>query len=186
MEEAITNLNKSLAGRILIAPPGLQDSQFSASLTLILEHSSEGALGVIINRPSLTEVGEYFPEWEEMASPGFVFAGGPVDHDALIAIGRSDNHKGQLVLGAHSIDLDEQPLLVAATGIEEVRVFSGYAGWGVNQLEREIENNAWWLADATIDDLFTHDPANLWSTVLKRQGGDMQWFAHYPENASLN
>ena len=90
------------------------------------------------------------------------------------------------MLGAHSVDLDAQPALVAAEGVSGVRVFAGYAGWAAGQLEGEIATKQWWVVDATIDDLFTDDPDGLWARVLKRQGGELAWYAHYPSDPTLN
>ena len=177
----------SLSGRILIARPEFHDPDFDAALTLILEHSDEGALGLVLNRPSDLSMADAFPEWEELsASPGVVFAGGPVDLDALIALGRSKRSDGALVLGAHPVDLDAQPALVLAEGVSNVRIFAGYAGWAAGQLEGEIANHGWWVVDGEIDDLFTDDPAKLWARVLQRQGGELQWYAHFPPDPSLN
>lgn len=188
MEEAkVPFLGMSLAGRILVAKPDLQDPRFHATLMLLLEHGAEGALGVVINRPSKLELADAFPDWEDLgASPGVVFAGGPVDRDALIALGRPRADAGDLVLGAHPVDLDDQPALVEASGVASIRVFAGYAGWEAGQLEGEIARDDWWVVDATIEDLFTDDPDGLWARVLRRQGGDLAWFAHYPVDPSLN
>ncbi len=188
MEEArVPHLGMSLAGRILISRPDVSDPNFDATITLLLEHGSEGALGVVINQPSATTMADTFPDWEEMAAdPGVLFAGGPVDSDALIALGRPEQLEGDLVLGAHSVDLDEQPALVRAEGISAIRIFAGYAGWHPGQLEGEIANEDWWVVDATIDDLFSSNPSDLWARVLRRQGGDLAWFAHYPADPSLN
>ncbi len=177
----------SLSGRILIARPELHDPNFDATLTLILEHSDEGALGLVLNRPSGLTMDDAFPDWHELtAHPEVVFAGGPVDLDALIALGRSAECDGVLALGAHSVDLDTQPTLAAAEGIVQVRVFAGYAGWASGQLEGEIANHNWWVVDASIEDLFTDDPDRLWAKVLQRQGGELAWYAHFPLDPSLN
>lgn len=189
MEEAkIPYLGVSLAGRILVARPEVHSEGFSSTLTLVLEHGSEGALGVVINRPMAdSPVVDVFPDWDELdLAPGVLFEGGPVDQDALIAIGRPSGPPGELVLGAHPVDLDQQPALVRAQGISAVRIFAGYAGWYPGQLEREIAADGWWLVDATIDDLFSTDPDMLWANVLKRQGGDLEWYAHYPLDIRLN
>lgn len=188
MEEAkVPFTNMSLAGRILVARPDLDDPRFHATLMLLLEHGSEGALGVVINRPSQLHLGDAFPDWEDMgAAPNVVFAGGPVDRDALIALGRPSAEPGDLVLGAHPVDLDQQPMLVEASGVASVRVFAGYAGWAAGQLEGEIANDDWWVVEATIDDLFTDDPDGLWARVLRRQGGELAWYAHYPLDPTLN
>jgi len=186
-EIPFVHMAPSLSGRILIARPEFHDPNFDATLTLILEHSDEGALGLILNRPSNLAMSDAFPEWEELAGrPDLLFEGGPVDRDALIALGRSQAGDGAMVLGAHSIDLDSQPALAVAEGIVQVRVFSGYAGWAPGQLEGEIANHGWWVVDACIDDLFTDDPAHLWARVLQRQGGELAWFAHFPLDPSLN
>ncbi len=189
MEEAkIPYLGVSLAGRILVARPEVHADGFSSTLTLILEHGSEGALGVVLNRPmGDSSMVDSFPDWDELdLDPGLLFEGGPVDQDALIAIGRSSCEPGELVLGAHPVDLDQQPALVRAQGINAVRIFAGYAGWYPGQLEREIQHEGWWVVDATIDDLFTTEPDTLWARVLKRQGGDLEWLAHYPIDVTLN
>lgn len=186
-EVPFVDMAPSLSGRILVARPDLHDPNFDATLTLILEHSDEGALGLVLNRPSRLAMADAFPDWEELAAePDVVFAGGPVDRDALIALGRSDRCDGALVLGAHSVDLDAQPALVEAEGITKVRVFAGYAGWGSGQLEGEIVNQGWWVVDAGIDDLFTDDPNELWARVLRRQEAELQWYAHFPADPSLN
>ncbi len=186
-EVPFVHMAPSLSGRLLIARPEFHDETFWATLTLILEHSDEGALGLVLNRPSRLSIADAFPDWEDLsAAPDVVFAGGPVDRDALIALGRSDTHEGGLVLGAHSVDLDAQPTLVAAEGIAEIRVFAGYAGWAAGQLEGEIANHSWWVVDGDIGDLFTHDPAKLWANVLRREGGELEWYAHFPLDPSLN
>ena len=189
MEEAkVPHLGLSLAGKILVARPDIQADVFSSTLTLILEHGSEGALGVIINRPMRrVPLVESFPDWEELdTNPGAIFHGGPVDQDALIALGRPSSRPGDLVLGAHPVDLDDQPALVQAQGVSSVRIFAGYAGWHRGQLENEIAQDSWWVVDATVDDLFTDEPETLWARVLRRQGGDLAWYAHYPRDLSLN
>jgi len=188
MEEASKPfLGSSLAGRIVIARPEIHVSEFTSTMTLLLEHGSEGALGVVINRPSGIQLADAFPDWEDMGgTPGVVFAGGPVDTDAIIALGKPEQAAGDLVLGAHPIDLDDQPALVAGQGISQIRIFAGYAGWGAGQLEGEIANNGWWVVDATIEDLFSEDPQNLWARTLRRSGGELAWYAHYPLDPSLN
>jgi putative transcriptional regulator len=176
------------AGRLLLASPELLDPNFDLSVLLVLEHGDDGALGVILNRPSGLTLSDALPEWCELAAdPAVVFAGGPVERDALIALGRpSAPSEGGLVLGPRSVDLDSQAALAGANGVHTVRVFAGYAGWSPGQLEDEVAADAWWMADAELDDVFTTDPDGLWARVLRRLGGERSLFAHFPPDASVN
>jgi len=177
----------SLAGQLLISKPALHDSNFDGTITLLLEHNSDGALGLIINRPSALLVEDAFPVWGSLAvEPGVVFAGGPVERTGLLALGATPNADGALALGLHSLDIDSTAPTNDGLAIDRVRVFAGYAGWGVGQLEGEIANGAWWVADGFLADLFFDQPDQLWAKVLRRNGGEMAWFAHFPQDASLN
>jgi putative transcriptional regulator len=178
----------SHAGRLLVATPLLVDPNFDLSVMLLLEHGDDGALGVILNRPSELAVADALPDWADAcAEPQVLFAGGPVERDALIALGRpSTTEAGGLVLGLHSVDLDAQPALVLAGGVADTRIFAGYAGWSPGQLDDELSDEAWWLVEADVDDVFTADPPGLWSRVLRRAGGELSLFAHYPADLSRN
>ncbi|MEX2626924.1 MAG: YqgE/AlgH family protein, partial [Ilumatobacteraceae bacterium] len=155
-------------GRLLVATPPLDDPNFEHAVVFMLEHHHEGALGVIINRPTDEELGEPLDRWVELqAEPGAVFAGGPVEPDALIALARTHEPVddateeyspvvGQVV----SADLSVDPALVAGA-FEAVRVFRGYAGWGPGQLEAEVETGSWLVLDPEATDLFSDHPEEL-------------------------
>jgi putative transcriptional regulator len=181
-------MSLSHAGRLLVATPRLVDPNFDLSVMLLLEHGEDGALGIILNRPSELAVADALPDWTEAcAEPPVLFSGGPVERDALIALGRPvDPEGGGLVLGLHSIDLDAQPALVLGGGVVHTRIFAGYAGWSPGQLDDELVEEAWWLVEAEVDDVFTPDPDGLWSRVLRRAGGELSLFAHYPVDLSAN
>lgn len=76
--------------------------------------------------------------------------------------------------------------LDVVAGVEEVRVFAGYAGWGAGQLDAELDVGAWWDAAASSDDVFTADPDSLWRRVVARQGGTRSLFARFTGDPSLN
>ncbi len=179
-------MSSSLEGKLLVSKPEFHDPNFDGTITLLLEHNEAGALGIILNRASDLSVDEPFPGWSGLAAdPPVIFAGGPVERDGLIALGRS-MVDGALPLGIHSVDLDEQPELLRGEGIEDVRIFAGYAGWGSGQLEGELATGAWWVTDAELDDVFFAEPRQLWPHVMRRSGGELEWFAHFPSDASLN
>lgn len=176
---------RSYKGHLIVARPELLDDNFDRTITVILDHTPDGALGLVLNRPTAEPLEAYFPGWIDLAAaPTTLYEGGPVEPQGLIALamGRTQGHLG---LGLHTIDLDDDPALAAAEFIR-LRVFAGHAGWGPGQLEGEMANGAWWSLAATPDDVFTTHPDRLWSTVLRRADYELQWFAHYPKDASLN
>ena len=185
----------STKGRLLVATPLLGDPNFERTVVLMLEHSAEGALGIVLNRPSPLPVEEPLPDWARFApEPPVVFVGGPVAKGSVIALARrADDRQHRMPDGAWEQVLDGVGVLdlgvddvVVGSALSAVRVFTGYAGWGEGQLEAEITEGAWWTVDASVDDATTVDPEHLWRTVLRRQHGPLRLFAHYPADITAN
>ena len=180
-------------GRLLVATPPLEDPNFDRTVIYVLEHHDDGALGVVVNRPTDETLDEPLDRWIDLqASPASVFLGGPVEPNALIALALSDDPVDEPtdelspVAGrVSSADLTTDPAIVAGQ-VTAVRIFRGYAGWGPGQLEGEIETGAWLVLDAEPDDVFDHEPDDLWRTVLRRQGGRLAWLANAPDDLSAN
>jgi putative transcriptional regulator len=179
-----------LRGRLLVATPPLVDPNFDRSVVLMLEHGEDGALGIVLNRPSDTELATVLPEWHEHATaPGVVFSGGPVAPEAVIALARggSDEIDGWVtVLGeVGTVDVGRDPAELGAR-LDALRVFVGYSGWSPGQLEAEIEQDAWFVVRTESDDPFSPRPGDLWRQVLRRQRGRLAMFANYPEDPETN
>jgi putative transcriptional regulator len=190
-----------LKGRLLVATPNLGDPNFDRTVVLILEHGDEGALGVVLNRPSELDLAEPLPEWARAAAhPPVVFIGGPVAPSAAVCLARVTAHAGadgwEPILGpggplsgmagpVGTLDLDSDPD-EAIPRLDEIRVFAGYAGWGPGQLEDEIASGGWFVVDADAADPLSPAPEHLWSAVLRRQRGTLALFATYPHDPSLN
>jgi len=187
-------------GRLLLATPPLEDPNFDRAVIYVLEHHDEGALGLVLNRPSPEELGDALRAWAEMQSdPSLVFVGGPVEPDALIAIARvreplpelsedddeNETHLAPLSGDLASADLAADPIDVVDT-ISALRVFRGYSGWGPGQLDGEIEAGAWLVLDPEPTDLFTDSPDDLWRMVLRRQPGRLAWLAEAPDDLAAN
>ena len=176
-----------------MATPPLEDPNFDRTVVFVIEHQADGALGVVINRPSEEDLHEPLDRWEDLqAAPGHVFLGGPVEPDALIALalsrrtpGTDDEDLTPISGRIVSADLTSDPAVVAGR-LEAVRVFRGYAGWGPGQLEGELDAGAWLVLDARPDDVFAAAPGELWRTVLRRQGGRLAWLADAPDDLSSN
>jgi putative transcriptional regulator len=161
----------SLAGRLLVATPLIGDGTFHRTVVLLLAHAEEGALGVILNRPTDTPAGEVLDGWgRRAAAPSVVFVGGPVESDSVLGLGEGG-----------SVDLHRDPD-DGAGAPEEIRLFAGQAGWAGGQLEDEIGQRAWWVVDAEPGDALTRDPGTLWERVLRRQPGTTAWYANLPED----
>jgi putative transcriptional regulator len=171
----------TLRGRLLLAGPGLVEPNFFRTVILILEHGDDGALGVILNRPTDLPVREALPPWAGVVSdPPVVFVGGPVSPGTAIALGRSID--AEPVVGAFGmLDLEEP-----TAACHDVRLFSGYAGWGPGQLEDELAEDAWLVLDAHPDDILTDDADELWSAVLARQPGRLALLSRYPDEPAFN
>ena len=184
-------MTESLVGKLLVATPALLDPNFVRTVVLICDENEQGKLGIILNRPFRVEVAEYAPEWGPLASPpARVFEGGPVQREAALAIGRLRDEApltgwtpvteevGLLDLGGSPADLWGD--------LVGLRVFSGYAGWGAEQLEGEIAEQAWIVLDSAPSDPFDPEPTDLWEQVLRRQGTDPSLFASGPEGPLSN
>jgi putative transcriptional regulator len=183
---------ESLTGRLLVATPALRDPNFERTVVLLVAHEDGGALGVVLNRATEVPVAEVLGDWGGLAGePAVVFEGGPVQPEAAICLARTRPGVGDLtgfsrVSGAvGTVDLSGDPdtLREAVIG---VRVFAGYAGWSSGQLEGEITGGSWFVFDALPGDAFGSRPDDLWSMILRRQGGLIAAVAHYPADPVLN
>lgn len=184
-------------GNLLIASPTLSDPHFARTIVLLLDAGHDGALGVVLNRPSQVEVGEVLAGWGEVVSgPGVLFQGGPVETDSALAIAdvagdnsvdQSDDPVGwrRVFDSVGLVDLDA-PVELLAPAISGLRIFAGYAGWSAGQLEDEIAEGAWYVVPAEAHDAFQADPERLWVEVLRRQGGQLAMMATMPVEPWLN
>jgi putative transcriptional regulator len=175
-------MNDPLTGDLLIASPQMGD-WFQRAVVLVIEHTDEGASGLVLNRPSDATVGEAAPELGTLIGDEHVMhVGGPVAPTAVTAIGEhldpADSSK--LVVGAAGmVDLAKPPEL------GRLRVFAGYAGWSQGQLDEEVAAEAWIVETARPEDLF-EDEGDLWSRVLRRKGGEFALLAQMPADPSVN
>jgi putative transcriptional regulator len=179
----------SVRGQLLIGGPGLLDPNFWRTVVLIVEHTDEGALGLVLNRPSETTVGEAVPQIDELVDPADqLFIGGPVQPSAVIVLCEFEDPTDAALVAFDDIGVlgtgssPEEPV----AGVRRGRAFVGHAGWGPAQLDGELERGDWILERARREDAFSADPRELWSEVLTRKGGSYALVARMPPDPSLN
>jgi putative transcriptional regulator len=185
-----------VAGSLLVAAPTMADPNFARTIVLLLDAGNDGALGVVLNRPTELEVAAVLAPWAEVVSgPDVLFQGGPVETDSALAVAaiRNDSQADdeepvgwrRVFASTGLVDLDA-PVELLAPAVSSLRIFAGYAGWGAGQLEDEIAEGAWYVVPAESGDAFLDDPSGLWARVLRRQGGQLAMLATMPAEPTLN
>lgn len=180
-----------LRGKLLIAHPKLGERAFSRAVVLLAAHDEDGALGLILNRPTSLEVSDVAPPVAVLPSDGQIHEGGPVEPDGLVVLAEFLPSAGPQLVIEGSLGLvrsDTGGPDEIAEHIERCRIFAGHAGWAPGQLESEIAEGAWIITDRDEagEDVFGDEPGSLWLRLLERLGGSFAQLAHPPENPSLN
>jgi putative transcriptional regulator len=178
-------------GQLLVATPPLVDPSFDRTVVFMIEHNDQGAFGLVLNRPTETALADVIPEWAPVASrPAVMFHGGPVQTDAIVALGlrrgESVDTTGWVPVldSLGTVDLGRDPVDVGP--VDGLRVFVGYSGWAPGQLDEELAANAWIVVDAELADPFSPEPHRLWREVLGRQHGSLGWMRLFPDDVAVN
>lgn len=180
----------TLRGRLLVATPAIESGPFQRSVVFLLDHDADGALGVIVNRPLEADVDDVLPDWAALVNaPVCLFEGGPVDMESALALGVVGGALPppgwrQMAGRVGLVDLDGP--LPGSGDLAGLRVFAGYAGWSPDQLEEEIAEGAWLVVEAEDGDLFSPQPETLWRDVMRRQEGDLRFWATFPDDPAIN
>lgn len=180
------------AGMLLVATPALLDPNFVDTVVLLLDADDQGALGVVLNRPSGIRVDDVLEGWGDVVTePDLLFQGGPVSTEGALAVATLCTEDdvpvgfrpvdGRLGL----IDLDT-PIELLEGSLAGMRIFAGYAGWGAEQLVGEIEEGSWYVVPGEVADVFRANPTDLWRDVLRRQPGELAWHSTRPFDPELN
>src|SRR4051812_3702666 len=166
---------ESKRGKLLVAGPALQDPNFRRTVLLICEHTDDGALGLIINRPTPVEVTDAVPELATLLGDGArLWSGGPVQPQAIVLLAELDEPPEDALMVIGDVGLVRRGVAREALpgGARRGRAFLGYAGWGPGQLEDELDRGDWIVVPAEGEDAFREDGDGLWGDVLARQGGE--------------
>lgn len=179
---------QSLKGHLLVAGPTLVDPNFRRTVVLVGEHSEEGAMGVVLNRPSEATVVDALPELGVLVQgPAVVHVGGPVQPSAIVVLAEFEEPDRAASLVIDSVGFLPAEVDPDALGeLRRTRVFAGYAGWGPQQLDAELDEGSWIVEPALPDDVFAEGTVDLWSEVLRRKGGPFGVLALMPPDPSRN
>ena len=171
---AVSPALKPTAGSLLVASRWLEDPNFGESVVLLIEAGRQGAMGVILNRPTSISVAKALPQIGELGnSDDLLYAGGPVEpNKPVILVQTSSPPEGSKEVLENEVYLLTSPEAVRSVtqdSTEEttVRIFAGYAGWAAGQLEAEIARADWHLLPASARWIFDDEPQNIWSELLK-------------------
>jgi putative transcriptional regulator len=187
----VTDPIDSTRHRLLVSLPDLGDRNFDQTVVYMIEHDDEGALGLVLNRPSETTVAEHVCAAEvSVVEPSVFFVGGPVGVGGMLALGRRQADvelRNARALAGPLVLVDIERLMEDdVDGVDGVRFFTGYSGWGPGQLDAELADGVWNVMDAGPDDVLCAEPEDLWRLVLRRQGGRLASIGLYPEDPNLN
>jgi putative transcriptional regulator len=180
---------ESLKGKLLLASPTLRDPNFARTVVLVAEHTEEGAMGLVLNRPATSTVAESAPELEELvdaAEP--IYVGGPVQPSSVIVLASFVRPEAAGLLVGDDVGFlsAAEDFATSREATREMRVFAGHAGWGPGQLEEELGREDWIVEPPLPGELFSADAEELWPDVLRRKGGTFALLARMPLDPSVN
>jgi putative transcriptional regulator len=177
----------SLQGKLLVSSPSLVDPNFRKTVVLVAHHDDDGAMGLVLSRPSTVSAADAVPLLEGLpGSDEPVFVGGPVQPEAFMVLAEFedvDEAAAPIMNGLGFMPADTAP---DDLSIKRMRLFAGYSGWGAGQLEAELAEPSWIVVDAETDDAFAEDPDELWRAVLHRKGGPFSLMENMPFDPGLN
>lgn len=177
------NSQEFLTDRFLIAMPSLADPNFSRTVTYVCEHNAEGAMGIVINRPSDITLAELFAhlgypvEDNAEAAQRPVYVGGPVQQDRGFVLHSPGGDWDSTLAISESVSVttstDVLEAIAQGTGPRDYLVALGYAGWGAGQLEEEMADNAWLSGPAAASIIFRLQTAERWRAAAGLLGVDI-------------
>ena len=184
--------SNSLAPRLLLSMPQLNDPNFKQTVVLLCEHSEEAAFGLVLNRQTDTPASSVVSLTPpvEVDNGLQLWIGGPVEPERgwiLMGDQRADAEAVQVCDGLYlstSADLLRRLLLNRPQG--RTRLLTGYAGWGAGQLDAELAAGGWVVQPATAEYIFRTDSPEMWKSSMEREGGIYRFFSGMPVDPDVN
>ncbi|MEW4924119.1 YqgE/AlgH family protein [Algibacter sp. 2305UL17-15] len=178
-------------GDLLIAEPAIiGDVSFNRSIVLLADHSEEGSIGFILNKPLDYTISDLIPEVEASFK---VYNGGPVEQDNLYFIHKVPQlipNSIEISLGIYwGGDFNKVAELITANTIDEndIRFFLGYSGWDMHQLQNELNANSWLVSENIYaKNIIEKDYESFWKEKMLELGGEYSIWSNAPENPNYN
>ncbi|EGV43883.1 YqgE/AlgH family protein [Bizionia argentinensis JUB59] len=182
---------KPFKGNLLIAEPTIiGDTSFNRSIILLADHTEEGSIGFILNKPLEYTISDLIPE---IKSTFKVYNGGPVEQDNLYFIHKVPElipNSVEISLGIYwGGDFNKVAELIANNELNEknIRFFLGYSGWESNQLNDELKTNSWLVTENIYkQDIIEKDHETFWKEKMMEFGDEYTIWSNAPENPSFN
>lgn len=182
-------MNHSYKGKILISTPDISGDVFSRSVVLIIDHNDNGAFGLILNKKNSQMSKRLLQIF------GFkvdVYEGGPVENDKIFFINKGakvSEHFSEINDEFHLTEDIENvisAIIDEKIAVTDIKVFSGYSGWGSMQLDDEVRRKMWTVVDVYNLDYTLPNDQTLWKNIMQNLGGEFLLWANAPENVSMN
>ncbi len=177
-------------GKLLVADPSIwSDASFNRSIVLLSELNEEGAVGFIMNKPSIYTINDLIPEID---SDLRIYNGGPVSKENLYFVHRLPElihdsiEIGDGIFWGGDFDTVQSLLENESLSPKDIRFFLGYSGWSKDQLADELETTSWKVIENKHKNIFRIHHTSFWKDELMKFGGEYQLWANAPENPSLN
>ena len=174
--------SSSLKNHLLVAMPSLQDQRFARTVTYLCEHNANGAMGIVINRPTTLKLTDVFTQMDiTVTNPNSantpIFAGGPVEEGRGFILHKQEGTWNSTLRVTDEMSITSSRDIVEAIaqgeGPTKKLMALGYAGWETGKLEQEILDNAWLLCPTHEDILFTLAPEKRWQAAASMIGVDL-------------
>lgn len=177
-------------GKFLISEPFMEDNFFKRSVVFLCEHNEDGSFGFVLNNILTVGIGELLDDLQGcIYEVGF---GGPVNSTNLYYLhtaGDKIDQSYEVMDGIFTGGDFEQIKTLISTGLlkeDEIRFFLGYSGWSAGQLEQEMKDDAWIVADFNSKEILKSVDKSLWKSLLDQMGGKFKMISNFPEDPSLN
>lgn len=178
-------------GKVLISEPFLQDRMFGRSVILLVDHTQDGTMGIVLNKPLPLYLNDILDEFQYMEEIP-IYKGGPLSTDTLFYLHTIEGVTDSLPVGKGvylngDFDTIKQFILERNSIKGRIRFFLGYSGWEYEQLHQEIQENTWLIGKEDITSLMDEENSSeLWKKALGKLGSKYETWSRFPQIPTMN